>query len=276
MDKKTTYYVSRKNALTWIAAALMACSIFARIAFFCEKGADTTTVWLQIVLPVFASVLYILQILTDGQEHFYKTATPVLLLGIYHAARVFSMGFRVRYLLLHWIVYLAAYIFYHIVVGGRYPRLRFVLWIAMAGVAAFFFYDVWDDMQGQGFLTCMGLLRDCLTASSMLFGTLAAREHTDGKYHHTFGDRKDGRRIRNLNPISRVANYIMPTAMDAPALTNENVPYYEESGPYGAKGIAEAATVAMAPAVRAAINQIVPGASFDAMPLDRAELIHRS
>ena len=210
MDKKTTYYVSCKNALTWIAAALMACSIFARIAFFCEKGADTTTVWLQIVLPVFASVLYILQILTDGQEHFYKTATPVLLLGIYHAARVFSMGFRVRYLLLHWIVYLAAYIFYRIVVGGRYPRLRFVLWIAMAGVAAFFFYDVWDDMQGQGFLTCMGLLRDCLTASSMLFGTLAAREHTDGKYHHTFGDRKDGRRIRNLNPISRVANYIMP------------------------------------------------------------------
>ena len=72
------------------------------------------------------------------------------------------------------------------------------------------------------------------------------------------------------------ANYIMPTAMDAPALTNENVPYYEESGPYGAKGIAEAATVAMAPAVRAAINQIVPGASFTAMPLDRAELIHRS
>ena len=72
------------------------------------------------------------------------------------------------------------------------------------------------------------------------------------------------------------ANYIMPTAMDAPALTNENVPYYEESGPFGAKGIAEAATVALAPALYAALKQIVPDAPISSLPIDRATLIHRS
>ena len=72
------------------------------------------------------------------------------------------------------------------------------------------------------------------------------------------------------------ANYIMPTAMDAPALTNENVPYYEESGPFGAKGIAEAATVAMAPAIYAALKQIAPEVSFNSLPINRAALIHRS
>lgn len=69
------------------------------------------------------------------------------------------------------------------------------------------------------------------------------------------------------------ANYVMPTAMDAPYLTNENVPFYEESGPYGAKGIAEAATVAMAPAIRAALRQVVPEAEFASLPIDRSALV---
>lgn len=69
------------------------------------------------------------------------------------------------------------------------------------------------------------------------------------------------------------ASYVMPTAMDAPRMTNENVPYREESGPYGAKGVAEASTVALAPAIAAAVEQLAPGAHLNRLPLDRTEIL---
>ena len=81
MEKRTTYFVSRKNVLTWLAAILMVGSAGLRIAYFCGKGTDAATVWLQIVLPVLACLIFALQILFDGKEHFYRTATPVLMMA---------------------------------------------------------------------------------------------------------------------------------------------------------------------------------------------------
>ena len=69
-------------------------------------------------------------------------------------------------------------------------------------------------------------------------------------------------------------SYIMPTAMDAPHLTNANAEQTEESGPYGAKGIAEAATVALAPAVCAALRDIYPALEITALPIDRLQILN--
>ena len=80
MDKKTRYYVSSKNVLTWLMALCMVCSAVARI-FVGVKGTDT---WSQIVLPVVAAVLYALIALLSGKEQFYKSAIPVWLMGIYY------------------------------------------------------------------------------------------------------------------------------------------------------------------------------------------------
>ena len=47
--------------------------------------------------------------------------------------------------------------------------------------------------------------------------------------------------IRYRNGISMENNlnsYVMPTALDAPHLVNENVDAYDEQGPFGAKGVA--------------------------------------
>ena len=71
-----------------------------------------------------------------------------------------------------------------------------------------------------------------------------------------------------------LANYIMPTAMDAPKMTSVNVPVYEKTGPFGAKGIGEASTIAIIPAVAAAIRDLCPGISITSLPVDR-ELILR-
>ena len=65
MGKRVTHYVSRKNPLVWLAAILMLGSVGLRIAYFCGKGADATTMWLQLILPVAASLIYCCCILLD-------------------------------------------------------------------------------------------------------------------------------------------------------------------------------------------------------------------
>ncbi|MCF0134044.1 MAG: xanthine dehydrogenase family protein molybdopterin-binding subunit [Blautia sp.] len=69
------------------------------------------------------------------------------------------------------------------------------------------------------------------------------------------------------------ASYVMPTSMDAPHMTNDNVDCYEESGPYGAKGVAEAATVALAPAVAAAVRRVCPKLLIRTIPIDREQIL---
>lgn len=69
------------------------------------------------------------------------------------------------------------------------------------------------------------------------------------------------------------ASYVMPTALDAPRMVNENVPAYEETGPYGAKGVAEASTVALAPAIAAALKQLCPHLRATELPLDREKIL---
>ena len=83
MERRIHFYVSRKNVLTWLMALCMVCSVVARIVFPGVKGSgDSLYVWSQIVLPIAASVLYMLITLLNGKEQFYKTAIPVWMMAI--------------------------------------------------------------------------------------------------------------------------------------------------------------------------------------------------
>ncbi len=68
-------------------------------------------------------------------------------------------------------------------------------------------------------------------------------------------------------------SYIMPTALDAPHLSNLNAPVYEESGPFGAKGIGEASTIAIAPAILSAIRDLCPGIDIRTLPVNRETIL---
>ena len=57
----------------------------------------------------------------------------------------------------------------------------------------------------------------------MLLACLAIRPHTDGKYHPTWGDRSDGRRLRSLEPMTMVAPFIMPDRNGASNLIRDSV-----------------------------------------------------
>ena len=79
---------------------------------------------------------------------------------------------------------------------------------------------------------------------------------------------KDGISMENS-----LANYILPTAMDVPHLTSEFIDKPEHSGPYGAKGMAELPTVAVAPAITAAVSDLVKGLEINKVPIDRMEIL---
>ncbi len=84
--------------------------------------------------------------------------------------------------------------------------------------------------------------------------------------------------IRYRNGISfenNLNSYVMPTSLDAPHITNENVDAFDEMGPYGAKGIAECSTVPTAPAIVAAVDQLCPDVKITKLPIDRLQLIRR-
>lgn len=69
------------------------------------------------------------------------------------------------------------------------------------------------------------------------------------------------------------ASYVIPTAVDAPHMTSENLEAYEPTGPYGVKGIAEAPTVAIAAAIANAVVNRVPDAHIHSLPIDRVEIL---
>ena len=214
MEKRVTYFVSRKNVLTWLAAILMAGSVGLRIAYYCGKGADTTTMWMLCILPAAACLIFVLQILLDGREHFYRTLVPVVMMAVYFTAVIISRDWSKRMIILSILLYAAFAIFYKQITAGhvRRPWLLACLFAVALGIQAYdsraaFFSKDWDL-----WLQCLPDL-GALTAGFIV--CFAIRPHLDGKYHPTWGDRSDGRRVRTIPAMSRAMPYIMKTRNDA-------------------------------------------------------------
>ena len=181
MEKRTTYFVSRKNVLTWVAAVLMIGSVGLRIASYCGKGADTTTVWWLCVLPVAAALIYALILLLDSKEHFYRTLIPWVMFCIYFVAGLILQSNLPRYYIwLNALVLLAFLIFYKQITSGHVNRpwllpIMFaaaVAWQAYDGKAAFVKGNaaLWPDYLPDYAMLLAGLLV-----------SFAVRPHLDGK-----------------------------------------------------------------------------------------------
>jgi len=211
MEKRISYYVSRKNWLTWLVAAIMTCSAIVRIAYFCVfvKGPGAATVWFQIVLPVLACVIYVLDILCSGEERFYRTAIPVFLLAAYFGIRVSMSGVALRYIFLCWIAFLAFAVVYDMTVSGKL-RNDWLLAILHAGALAFILYENRTALRAGDFAALRPHLADMLLLLAGFLAVFALQIHLDGRYHPTWGDRTDGRKLRTIDPMMIVAGYIMP------------------------------------------------------------------
>lgn len=211
MKNKVRYYVSRKNPLTWLMALCMVASAVVRILYACQKGTGGSGyLWGQVVLPAAACLLFALICLFKGREIYYKTAIPGFMMAlyfcIYTASAYPEMG--TWGLFLYYFLYATLATVYAIAVGGgiRHFWVMVLLYLVpicmrVLGAEQFGVNYVWASVRG--------LLPDCLLLAGLFFGILATGIQNDGKYHRTWGDRPDGRRVRTLHPISQVTPYIL-------------------------------------------------------------------
>ena len=212
MEKRIHLYVSRKNVLAWLMALCLVGSAVTRIAFAGLKGSgDTLEVWSQIVLPVAATLLYVLIALINGKEMFYKTAIPVWMLGIYYAIQphhilggnTFVLAMYCTCILFYCLVYTA-------ITSGRirWPWLLVPMYLAAAAAVVYAHRYEYLHSSSLSILGCLPyFLPDYLLFLGCLLLTGAIRVHSDGAYHPTWGDRSDGRKIRTLAPMAQITAY---------------------------------------------------------------------
>lgn len=214
MDKRIRFYVSRKNPLTWLMALCMIASAVVRIIFACVRGTgDAGFIWGQTVLPVAACLLYAFICLMNGQERYFKTAIPVFMMALYLCfyTKTVLAGFSSWLLFLYCFLYLTLATIYALTVDGRIRHFWVLLLVYMVPLAVraagnwsqlevrFVLHSVWE------------LAPDGLFLLGLILGVFATWIQNDGKYHSTWGDRSDGRRLRTLYPMAQISPYIMVT-----------------------------------------------------------------
>ena len=222
MEKRIHFYVSRKNALTWLMALCLVCSAVTRIVIAGVKGSgDTLYVWSQIILPVAATLLYLLIALLDGKEHFYKTAIPVWMVAFYLAFAVTNYGFSNMVVALYWIVLFFFALVYREITAGRASKAWALFFLFALPLAALLYLNR-KALLAQQWDIAVVILPDVLLFLGWILLVFAIRFHPLGEYHPTWGDRSDGRRIRSLPPMAQVVPYIMVTR-------NTSTNYYPEA-----------------------------------------------
>ena len=210
MEKRIHLFVSRKNVLTWLMVLCMVGSAVARIAIPCVKGTwDQLQVWSQIVLPVAACLLYVSIILLRGDEMFYKTAIPVWMIGLYFAIQphviIGNNPFLLGMFYTCIVFYCAAY---SLISNGRirFPWLLIFLLLIPIAAIAYLIRNMSGDLM-QATIVYPAVHSDLLMFIGALILCFAIRVHHDEKYHPTWGDRIDGRKIRTLAPMAQITAY---------------------------------------------------------------------
>ena len=203
MEKRKSFYVSPKNGLTWLVALCMVCSAVARV-FFGEKGIE---LWSQIVLPIAAVLLYGAICLLSGKEQFYKTAIPFWMICIYYVFVLTGYDFgsfdtMIGVLFVVGLLFVA--VLYTQVSCGKIPATSLMIPLAAAPLVALLYLNR-DNWQNPVFLA------DGLMTLGLILTVFAIRVHPADKYHPTWGDRTDGRRIRTEPPINQIGPYLMWT-----------------------------------------------------------------
>ena len=221
MERKTHFYVSRKNALTWMMVLCMVCSAVARFLIIGVKGSD---VWSQIVLPITATVLYVLIVLLSGKEHFYKTAVPIWLMSLYYFFVFEAIDFGMIDALITMLYAVALFcisVFYTQITSGK-EKMGWLLIPALLIPLAALLYLNRVSILTRNYQALIPLLPDALMTLGLLCIVFALQVHPVNEYHPTWGDRVDGRRIRTEPPINQFIPYVMNTR-------SGSVNYFSES-----------------------------------------------
>ena len=206
MERKPHFYVSVKNFFTWVMVLCMVGSVVTRFIFIGAEGPD---VWSQIVLPVAASLLYLLITVFSGREHFYKTAIPVWMISLYYFFVFERVDFGSMDLLVTGLLTIALFfiaLFYTQITAGkeRLTWLLIPLHLVPIGVLLFLYQAA---IALGAYEALLPILPDALMALGLIATVFAIGVHPSDEYHPTWGDRVDGRRVRTLAPMAQITAY---------------------------------------------------------------------
>ena len=223
MDKRIHLYVNQKNVFTWLMAICFLYSAAARIWIFgFTKHAGTVGAWGQLVLPVAATVLFLLIVLLDGKECFYKTSIPVCMMALYCGICVAGSVQGKLYVWLFWIALIFLSLVYAEIVSGSRQKWVWLLPFLIGATLATVLYNNKQVLLGRDMDGLVRIHPDLVALIGWLCISLAIRIHPMGQYHRRWGDRCDGRRIRSLDAMNQVSPYIMVTR-------NTSMNFFEES-----------------------------------------------
>ena len=237
------YSLCAKNPLLWLSALLAALSFAARIAYYSpiRDGAEGTGAFLFpllfIVLPGLCYLFFTLDIVFKGKRELYRTSRPVLAFTVFLIARVLwllkegkngvtSAAFAAALIL----AYVVCAMLYRFAVntGGRKRYIALRRALALAALASAFILELIlvllpmmkQDLSFAAYLAEASLLMNILAPIAVLIG---AKKLESEHPLPMAGDRKDGRRIRSLDPMNSVAVYIMPERNSANNLFHDCV-----------------------------------------------------
>ena len=210
MERRKHLYVSRKHFAVWLMAVCMIASCISRISLFAGDSA-----WSGVILPCTAALLYALIAVCSGKEMFYKTAVPVWLMGLCYGLEIHSTmaGQPLRFAAVCAIILLFC-ICYTAITSGKVRHtwlLPSLYLLALAGIVY------------AGTQTGRSMIADFLMIAGMMLLLSAVKVHTDGKWHPTWGDRIDGRRVRTAPTMEQITAYFMPNRTGANNLFAESV-----------------------------------------------------
>ena len=215
---RIAYTVSRKNPLLWIAVILAlaaAVGFFLRLSGGSEAG-ELSRFWfdcLLCVLPGLGALYFAYQLAVNGKERIFRLSLPLWLLTAGAVFRVWN-SFAWYYALLLSLALLGiTWLAHGILRGTLLSRWALVLPVGLLFFGFFTFNGVITIntiVEDDSLWTTMRVFAEAILLLAYLPLIPAIRKLEDGKYHPTWGDRFDGRRIRSLSPISVVGTYIMP------------------------------------------------------------------
>ena len=205
MEKRVSFYVSRKNPLTWLMTLCLVGSAVARVIICSDM--EGVGVWSQIVLPTAAALLYVLIVLLNGKEMFYKTAIPVWMVAFYSGIWINQNVSNRMIVWLFWIALVFFATMYTDITSGHRKHGIFLLMPVVLIPMGFILYFFRAAILSGNLASILPVFPDLLMLVGVFFVVLALRVHADGAYHPTWGDRIDGRKIRTLAPMAQITAY---------------------------------------------------------------------
>ena len=187
--KREHLYVERKHPLVWLSALCM----LASAAMGAVLGMPHWGWWITAV------IVYLLILLLSGKEMLYRTAVPVWMLCVICA--------MVNGSALAWIGSIVFGLCYTVTISSKVKKI-WLLPLLLLGLGG----CIYAENISSG-LAILGIL--------VLYP--AIRVHNDGKWHPTWGDRIEGRRVRTAPAMEQITAYFMPNRNGANNLFSESV-----------------------------------------------------